>query len=290
MKKKSDDRLDYYATVLNRIRNKKYEHLVISRIIHLLNDDEIEFTTQQLVRVGDKRFHLDLYFPQLQVAVEVDESYHSRENQVAKDKEREKAIIEAVNVRLERIDASGKSFRDVCARVDEVVRLVKDQKKLLKAQNCLVPFGRKYDPAYWRAKKVISVSDDARFRTHVDVANTIFNLGYRGHQRAIISLSEGAFVWFPKLYQNGDWDNKLKLNDTKIVQTKLVKSKHSGRKSRVSIGDEMVVFAHHKDDLGQIYYAFKGVFELRSRSENETTFVRLFDELRFDGKGAYSFA
>ncbi len=282
----SDDKLEYYATMLKKIRNKQYEYLVISRVLHLLNDEEIEFTTQQLVRVEDKRFHLDLYFPQLQIAVEVDENYHK--NQVEKDKEREKAVIDAVNLDFERIDASGKSFIDVCARVDDVVRLVKSRKKLMKTEGRFVPFGRKYDLEYWRAKKVISVSDDARFRTHVDVANTIFGFRYRGHQQALIRLAAGKFVWFPKLYENGDWDNQLKSNDTKIVQTELV---DRGRTKTRSIGDMMVVFADHKNELGQRYYAFKGVFKLESQRDTKTTYVRCFDELRFDGQeNGYSFA
>ncbi len=295
MGRKSDDRLDYYATMLKKIRNKKYELLVISRIIHLLNDGDIEFTTQQLVVAEEKRFHLDLYFPQFKIAVEVDESYHSAENQVAKDKEREMAVIDAANVRFERIDASGKSFGDVCRRVDEVVCLLKEKKKVLTGQGNFVPLGIKYDSTYWGARKVLTVSDDARFRTHVDVANTIFGCDYLGHQKALIRLKErgngenAEFVWFPKLYQNDDWDNKLALNGTKIVQTKPTDGKYGSRRN-VEIGDKLVVFAHHKDEFGQIYYAFKGVFELQSRKENKSTYVRRFDELRFDGKKGYSFS
>lgn len=59
------DELTYYARLLTKLRNKKYEFYVVSRIIHLLNDTEIQFTTQQLVRKEDGgRYLIDLYFPQ----------------------------------------------------------------------------------------------------------------------------------------------------------------------------------------------------------------------------------
>lgn len=47
------DELTYYAILLTKFHNKKYEFYVVSRIIHLLNDTEIQFTTQQIVRKDD---------------------------------------------------------------------------------------------------------------------------------------------------------------------------------------------------------------------------------------------
>ena len=47
------DELTYYARPLTKFHNKKYEFYVVSRIIHLLNDTEIQFTTQQVVRKDD---------------------------------------------------------------------------------------------------------------------------------------------------------------------------------------------------------------------------------------------
>ena len=47
------DELTYYARPLTKFHNKKYVFYVVSRIIHLLNDTEIQFTTQQIVRKDD---------------------------------------------------------------------------------------------------------------------------------------------------------------------------------------------------------------------------------------------
>ena len=88
MSKKLDE-LTYYAKLLTKLRNKKYEFYVVSRIIHLLNDTEIQFTTQQLVRKKDgKRYLIDLYFPQFKIAVEIDESHHLSNEEADRTRER----------------------------------------------------------------------------------------------------------------------------------------------------------------------------------------------------------
>lgn len=95
--------LNHYATLLSKINNKKYESYVVSRIVHLLNDTEIQFIPQQLVRKPDgKRYLIDLYFPQFKLAVEVDEPYHN--SQVEEDELREREIIELTNSDFQRIN------------------------------------------------------------------------------------------------------------------------------------------------------------------------------------------
>lgn len=282
------DELDYYATVLKKISNKKYEFFVISRIISLLNDREIEFTTQQLIRTAKGRFLLDLYFPQLKLAIEVDESYHSRDNQVAKDKEREKAVVDVSQVEIERVNASGQSFDDVISRIDALVSSIKEKKKELKHKKQFTPFvyGDKYKTEKWLKKGVISIADDARFKTHVDAAK-IFGKNYDGHQRAVINLDEGRYVWFPKLYENGDWDNTLSSDGKKIEQKRVAGGRYDLKKRKKERPADALafVFAHHKDDFGQVYYAFKGVFQVKSRKDGVTQYIRCYDAIKFDGKG-----
>lgn len=78
-KKKSVDwdKKNYIATSFKKMAHKKYEYYCISRIIHRLNRMDVEFTTQQLFSRKDGRRALaDLYFPQLNWSVEIDENYH----------------------------------------------------------------------------------------------------------------------------------------------------------------------------------------------------------------------
>ena len=56
----------YILRNFSKIQHKKWELYVITRIIHLLNDPELEFICQQLVKTPDnKRYLTDLCFPQL---------------------------------------------------------------------------------------------------------------------------------------------------------------------------------------------------------------------------------
>ena len=45
-------RTEYILRNLSKISHKQYELYVISRIVHLLDDPEIEFVCQQLIRVN----------------------------------------------------------------------------------------------------------------------------------------------------------------------------------------------------------------------------------------------
>jgi len=281
MTRRPEKELDYYAEMLMGIRNKKYESYVISRIIHLLNDRELELTTQQLVRTKNGRFLLDLYFPQLKLAIEVDEPHHDA--QVNHDKTREKAVVEVGDVHFERVRIKDQSNSAVNFRIDEVIGVIRQKKKELKTASLFVPFvyGQKYKTEFWLKKGRLSASDDARFQTHVDVA-MLFGKNYEGHQKAIIKLDDGHSVWFPKLYENGDWDNKLTPDGKTIEMRKVSGGKFNSKEIKEV---KSYVFAHHRDEFGKIYYAFKGLFKVKSQRENEAIFSRVSDAIEFDGKG-----
>lgn len=283
----SDKYFDYCAAIFKKIRNKKCEFFIISRIIHLLNDFSIEFTTQQLIRSGDKRFLLDLYFPQLKLAIEVDEPYHN--HQIPADEKRDRAIVEKAQIDIQRIKISGKPFSDVISEIDGLIGHIRQRKKDLITSKEFVPFGEKYDTKYRLERGELSVSDDARFRRHVDVAR-IFGRFLNGHQRATIKLGDSEYIWFPKLYKNKDWDNQLS-SDGKTIEMKKVVGGRFGTKAqgdaKGALSGNIYVFAHYSDEFGATYYAFKGVFKCTSQRENAATFSRVYDLIEFDGKGQF---
>lgn len=280
---RSNDELQYYAGSLTKIRNKKYEFFIISRIIHLLNDSEIEFTTQQLIRTGEGRFLLDLYFPQLKIVIEIDESYHTKEHQIAKDKARDRAIVDQSNVKVERVSIAEKTFEEVISETDRVICVIRKEK--LKLESCFkfAPFvyGQKYDTEHWLKKGVLSVGDDARFLRHVDVAK-LFGKNLKAHRRAMIKLSDDQSVWFPKLYENQEWDNSLSFDGKKIEMEKKSDGQYN---SKILEKIKFYVFAHHRDEFGRIYYAFKGVFTATDYREGGASLRRDYDAIKFDGKG-----
>ena len=70
---------DYILRSFAKIQHKKWELYVITRIIHSLNDPDIEFVCQQLIKTkNNKRSLTDLCFPELKLYCEIDEERHKK--------------------------------------------------------------------------------------------------------------------------------------------------------------------------------------------------------------------
>lgn len=97
---------NYVATLLSKIKHKRWELYVISRVIHLLNDLDVEFICQQAVLPdhGRRRF-ADLFFPQFNIYLEVNErGGHYKDVDQKLDKIRQGEILRAVGARQEKIE------------------------------------------------------------------------------------------------------------------------------------------------------------------------------------------
>lgn len=81
------NKLDYISRQLARAEKKKFEHYVVTRIWHLLNDTRIKIVTQQYVSRREGKALTGMYFPQLEIHIEIDEGHHK--NQIQADKLRE---------------------------------------------------------------------------------------------------------------------------------------------------------------------------------------------------------
>lgn len=308
--------LDYYARSFKAIRNKKYEFLAISGIIHRLNDPEVEFSTQQLVRLGEHRALLDLYFPQFELCVEVDEEYHL--GQLDEDKEREEAVKRIFNKRKIDLDKSlseitvdlsdlrlfmrlavkDATLATFNAEIDRVVTRIRKERDCQKHMRSFMPFkyGDRESSEHWISIGRLRVADDDRLGTHTDVRH-LFQNKKAPSGPAIIKLgkddndSTRTKLWFPKLYPNRNWNNSLS-SDGEIIQfPERGGDFDTAGQSENKPGDpdtRLIVFAHRKDSLGRIFYKFVGVFVNEGRRSSRTTFRRIFSEIFFDGVGHFS--
>ncbi|HEL2201221.1 AbaSI family restriction endonuclease [Streptococcus suis] len=268
------DELTYYAKLLSKLHYKKYEFYVVSRIIHLLNDSEIQFTTQQVVRKSDgKRYLIDLYFPQFRLAVEVDEEYHK--SQIENDQLREREVVAYANVDFKRIDCSNESSLETVH--EDIDNLVNHIRELKNTKQDFVPYSyaEEFSVEKWKKLGTISVDDNAKFKTHVDVLK-LFGKDLDQHQRGTSPLNNSIQVWFPKLYDNGDWKNSLSEDGTKIFQSRVARV---DSKMKVSAIKDSIVFAHQKDVLGNIYYTFKGVYRCIKHTEDTIEYERISSKI-----------
>ena len=92
-----DFKLDYMARLFRSIENKKFESYAIQRIWHLLDNDDVQFVVQQYFKRNDEKYALtDLYLPQINLVVEIDEVQHADERNKILDAERIRDI-KAIN-------------------------------------------------------------------------------------------------------------------------------------------------------------------------------------------------
>lgn len=284
--------LAWTANRLRKAGHKIYEVYATSRIFHLLNDPQIEFVTQQLVRRPDgKRALMDVYFPQFNLFVEIDEPYHDGEEQERADRKRTEDLRKALATRQSsmidapaepvRLKVAGQTMAQFNEQIDRVVARITSMKKTKVAEGTFEPFvfGRRASVDYWRERGTVSVDDRTELRTRADVG-ALF--GVRPNQmKAVWRVSADTILWWPKFYDNALWSNVLSSDGTEIVETD--KRPEGGGPSRVTRndprpGDRRLVFAHTEDEqFGGVYYNFAGVFTQAESGGGRTRYVRVAD-------------
>lgn len=268
-------KLDFVTKQLDKTRKKRYEQLVVHRIWNKLDDLRIKFITQQFVRRPNGRAMTDMYFPQLGIHVEVDEGHHK--DQLVADKMREADIIDATGHRILRVDVTQEIERihEACDQI------AKDICNEIASNTDFAPWDleAEMNPQTYVEKGYIDVGDDAAFKTMVDAANC-FGLNIRpkgiwtGGARH--PLEANTLIWFPKLYQNDDWDNQMSEDEQTITEVSSDSEKFKKHFDRVMRENEFtrIVFPRLKGPLGDFMYRFKGKFQLDISETNfENGFV-----------------
>jgi hypothetical protein len=282
------EKKEYLIKTLSRTNRKDYENYVVGAIYHKLNNINIQPVSQQYVKRSDNNYALlDLYFPQINYAIECDEKYHK--NNKEKDELREINISQKLAalmqepLTIERIDMS-KSIDEINERIENIVSDI--QKKYAEKGS---PAWINEDPvAIAKNKKSISLKDNLSYKTMVDVLK-LFGKDYKSYQHGSNRLTEDTIVWFPHLailredgktistnssrwinLLSDDWDYIYERHDS------LINRDHYGR----LLNDKRIVFAKSKNCLGENAYRFIGVYELEEFEDNyQVTYKRVATEL-----------
>lgn len=136
----------------------------------------------------------------------------------------------------------------------------------------------------------LSVSDRELFRTHVEVSR-LFGKDYKGHQAATIRLDSTTEVWFPKMYDNGDWENSLSDDGRTITMRHVPGGDYGSAMQSGQVRRTVITFGQMKPTTGPKYYVFLGVFEGDPAVSSSSLWVhrRVSDTIAFDGIGGYDF-
>ncbi len=277
---------EYVLRSLQKIINKKWELFIISRIIHKLDDHDIEFITQQLVRREDgTRALTDLYFPQFNIHLEIDEPAHL--NNLDDDNRREQDIIFRTDHDIIRIQISeNEELSSINNKTDEFIELIKKKKQeLVKNKDFEAwEFETKYKPDRFIAKGYFEISDNVLFRKQVD-AIRCFGVDHAGWQHGEWQIPDGSgdHLWFPRLFRHGMWTNKL------IDGGKVIIEHAEDENGRASIQKQkeryranpnrcQIIFAKAKDALGANLLRYVGTF--RANLDKSTDDYIQFDLVR----------
>ena len=262
----------YVTRNFQKISGKRWELYVITRVIHLLDDEDIEYVCQQYINPHqNKDYYLaDLAFPSLKLYLEIDEGQHGSDLHKASDIKRDAEILQATDwecVRIKVFETANNSKVDkkltkLNSEIESFVKYIRKKKEefINDGYDISWNYEEKFLPESFIKKNSIKVNDNVSLLNHRDVLRLF---GYKkGHyQRAVWKIDRfNEMVWFPKLYSNTDWVNKFEENSSSILQHRKDMKPHHPMPKKDD--HSRIVFAHQKNIFGQTVYKFYGVFEV----------------------------
>ena len=283
---KIDFKLNYMATMFRKISHKRFETYVIQRIWHRLNDNEIQFVTQQYVdRPKDDEYALaDLYLPQVKMVVEINEPYHYDEYQSQRDAIRNADISRVASSEIHVVDCRG-SIEEVNNQIETIVERIR-AKKLEMGSKFLPWLGISDKPReYYASKGYFDINENEYIETIDDICDIFHTKAkHRGYLRAgSVELYGNTELWFPNA-DNEKWYNELTDDGQYIIEypyrevkpnvkdpakkhnvitAEMLEKRHDWMlENTVRKCRRMITFFRQKDDLGFKYYKFVGVFEI----------------------------
>lgn len=268
------NQLEYITRQLSRAERKRFEHYVVTRIWHQLDDLALKFVTQQYVKRPQGIALTDMYFPQLKLHIEVDEGQHfdRNGNRIQQDNMREMDIINATGHRVERVITADKSLKDVNSRIKEVVGIIKGTKA---HTDDFRPwdYAAEYNPETYLNRGYIDLKEDVAFRIKADAANCFGNNYHPNALQAGVAkhpFETNKILWFPKLYRNDRWNNSISDDGTVITEMCEDEARNVPHIEATLQKPNLtrIVFARVKSSLGDIMYRFVGEFAVDTEQTN----------------------
>ena len=283
-------KVDFITNSLSKIQHKKWELYVISRVIHLLDDLEIEFVCQQHILLGNvKSAFANLFFPQFNLYLEVNEKAHADEQNKKLDAIRQHEILQAIDAKQYRIEtfvekesASDNKLHDLNFKIDLFIEFFRKEKQQF-CENRPSQFQpwdlqRKYDPQTFIDLGYLDSRDNPCFKTHRDALRWF---GYtKGHyQRATWRHSSWTRtqVWFPRFVKHGVWRNELSDDERQITETLLDSTQIMKHENEDQSSIVKYTFAKTKDRLGNRLYRFIGSFTFNEKKLIDGKLVRTYE-------------
>lgn len=276
-----DSKKEYIARQLKRTFNKKYENYCITRIWHKLDRLDVQIITQQMFRRDSKHIALaDLYFPQFNLIIEVDENQHldSKKEDQKRTEEIQKEVIKRKIAHLEEVVSGdlevkriavddSKTLEDINTQIENIVKDIQERIEKL-GESFKSWTNEKKKPQEYINGGNIKVDDNAYFRTILEVSS-LFRKDYKGMQRCIFNVGnyDNTKVWCPKLritdddYKGNRFDNRFSEDGEYIYESSIKRPVHF-MKEALESNEVRYVFPQYRNELGEFTYKFVGVYKI----------------------------
>ena len=274
-----DYRLQYLESCFEKIQHKKTESYVIQRIWNLLHDDEVKIVLQQFVKLRSSGYALlDLYFPQIRIAVEINEPFHLGTKE--KDEKRLESVKNSMPLEEVYVIDCSQPLTCIHKQVDNLVETIKVRISCARKAGKFEAWTGENEMSfgYYKKRGYLSVLSEDCFENIDDICIT-FNTKavHRGYLRAggaTIPGYPGWRLWFPN--ENGSsWKNEISENGLTIREYPVDNAKSEEHIYRCTHLDETrITFLKRGDGL----YHFVGVFKLdkeATKTEGKTVWERV---------------
>lgn len=144
-----------------------------------------------------------------------------------------------------------------------------------------IRYEEKSKVVYEERKVIDFIGSEKRYRTHLDVLNGIFNMGYRAHMRGGARLGSGEIVWFPKYVL----DEKMLTDQDKRGWHNVVSENGDSIKEFWPEGECWTDDSYHRDGHVRMVFGMNMSKEGDSRSY---VFLGVFKQVKKE-KGYYLF-
>jgi hypothetical protein len=286
------EQLDHVAYMFNvRTKGKKYENFIVNAIYAKVDNPDLMPVTQQYVRNPKdlrKYYLLDLYFPQINFGVEIDEGQHMSDECQVLDKARTEAIKSAIGYEEARISIVDKktgqkrSYSEISKDIDLVVLRIKQKIDDLGGVKWVTNEEKKRSMGIIKnGPGFFDIKQDVTYRSITEIYNICG--GCRGTGKDAKSLQKGFyklnnqyFLWVPTLTiednaTDAKYNNYLSEDGTVITE---INNNPKGWDNYP--GDRnRVVFMRMKDMYGRSCIRFIGIFQYKKGDSKQCTHERI---------------
>jgi len=175
-------------------------------------------------------------------------------------------IIQATDHELWRIEIT-ENLKIINSEIDIIVNNIKAKIFEHESLGTWEPWDleKEFNPDYYKEKGYLDVSENPKFRKIVDACNCL-GQNYIAVQSAWFKSKKypNHYLWFPKFYENEDWDNKIINDGEKIIQRCKKPEKYNNWYNSTinNPGRRIITFPRSIDNLGFRLYKFAGIFEI----------------------------